>query len=113
MVVIIACLCLSAGEGLQLRPFPVSEVVATEATNTQLHVAASNEISTEYSPTIVPTRPLNRGKQQVVKYGNPPAKSRRALTPHRLLPEVTGEVIGFIFLVLESRIPSRAPPFDS
>src|SRR5258708_3407248 len=113
MAVVIACLCFSAGEGLRLRPSPVSGLEEAEATNPQLHASASNEISTKYGSLIVPTRPLKRCKQQVVDYGNPPSQSSRELTAHPLLLPVTGEAEDIVSLLLISLTTSRAPPFIS
>jgi hypothetical protein len=106
-------LCFSAGEGLRLTPFPVFGREAAEATNKQLQVIASNEISTRYSPTIVSTRPLNRGLQHVVEYGNPPAQSSRELPAQPFLLRSTDDAPGLVSLFLNLPIPSRAPPFAS
>lgn len=113
MLVIICCLCLSAGEGLRLRPFPVSGVDQVEVTNAEHQPNRSNDISTPYSPTIVPTQQLKRGNQQIVKYGNLPSQSSRELNARGQFLRVTGEVMDFVSLLLVSRIPSRAPPLVS
>jgi hypothetical protein len=114
MVGVIACLCFSVGEGLRLRPFPVSGLAEAEATNTQLYPNTSNETSTsKYGPLDVPTRVQKRGKRQVVDYGNPPSQSSRELTAHPFLLPVTGEAVDIVSLLFGSRTPSRAPPFIS
>lgn len=114
MVGVIACLCFSVGEGLRLRPFPVSGLAETKVTNTQLYANASNETSTsKYGPLDVPTRVQNRGKRQVVDYGHPPSQSSRDLTAHPVLLPVTGDAVDIVSLLLGSRTPSRAPPFMS
>jgi hypothetical protein len=113
LVLIIACLCFSAGEGLRLRPFPVFEREECQEARAQLDGDISNEIGTRYNPTIVPTRPLKRGKQQVVEYRRPPSHVSFELTAHSLRFPVTSEEVSAVSLLLISRIPSRAPPFGS
>ena len=81
LVGVIACLCFSVGEGLRLRPFPVSALAESEATNTQLNATASYETSLyKYGPLDVPTRVQKRGKRQVVDYGNTPSHNNRELS---------------------------------
>lgn len=112
MVGVIACLCFSVGEGLRLRPFPVSGLAEAEATNTQLYANASNETSTsKYGPIDVPTRVHNRGKRQVVDYGNPPSQSSRALPTHQISLPDTGHAVDLLSILLGSRSTGRAPPF--
>ncbi len=132
MVVVIACLCLSAGEGLRLRPFPVLGLVDTEATKAQRHVDGSIDASSDlsfaastnqqrhiltngYGPVIAPTRLLSRGEQQVIEYdyGSPSSHSNRSLIAHLLRLPVTGKAVGIVYLHLILRIPSRAPPVIS
>ena len=98
LVGVIACLCFSVGEGLRLRPFPVSGLAETEATNTQLYATGSYETSPyKYGPLDVPTRVQNRGKRQVVDYGNPPSQSSRELTAHHVLLPGTANHCGHCF----------------
>jgi hypothetical protein len=111
MVVTVACLCLSSGEGLRLRLFPVSELEETEATNRQLRARASNAISTRCNPVTVSSRPLPRVKQQAVDHETPLAHSSRELTTHVFLSPITGGDMDIVALFLGSRIPGRAPPF--
>src|SRR5687767_8486074 len=114
IVGVIACLCFSIGEGLRLRPFPVSGLAESAATNSQLCANASHETSpSKYGPLDIPTRVQNRGKRHVVDYGNPPSHSNRELTAHVVLLPITGEAVDIASLRLGSRTPSRAPPFIS
>jgi len=111
MLGVIACLCLSVGEGLQLRPFPVSELAEARATNPQLYANALNERSTsKYGPLDVPTRVQQRGKRLVLDYGNPPAQSSRVLPAHQISLPDTGHIVGLLSILLGSRSTGRAPP---
>lgn len=113
MVVLIACLCISTSEGLRLAPFPIFELSEVEVTKKQLRSSASNEISNKYNPTTMPTRPMKRGKQQVLDIDNQPSESTRRLAFHPVFLPVTEEVAGVVSPILSTAIPSRAPPFVS
>ena len=114
LVGVIASLCFSVGEGLRLRPFPVSALAVSEATNTQLNDTASYETSPcKYGPLDVPTRVQKRGKRQAVDYGYAPAQSSRELTAHQVLLPDTGEAVDIVSLLYGSRSTGRAPPFIS
>jgi hypothetical protein len=118
LVGIIACLCFSVGEGLRLRPFPVSaladSLAGSEATNTQLNAPASNETSLcKYGPLDVPTRVQKRGKRQLVDYGNTPSHNSRELTVQQVPLSTAGEPAGIDFLSFGSHLSGRAPPSNS
>lgn len=114
LVGIIACLCFSVGEGLRLRPFPVSALADSEATNTQLNATSSNETSLyKYGPLDVPTRVQNRGKRQLVDYGNAPSQNRRELTVNQVLFSSADEPAGIVSLSFGSHLSGRAPPSNS
>jgi len=111
---VIACLCFSVGEGLRLRPFPVSALAQSEATDTQLNATASYEISLcKYGPVDVPTRVQMRGKRQVVDYGNAPSQNSRELTVQHVLLSSAEESAGIVSLFSESHLSGRAPPSHS
>ncbi len=114
LVGVIACLCFSVGEGLRLRPFPVSALAESGATNTQLNASASYENSPyKYGPLDVPTRVQKRGKRQVVVYGNAPSENSRELTVQQVLPSTADEPAGIVSLSFESHLSGRAPPSNS
>jgi hypothetical protein len=111
---VITCLCFSVGEGLRLTPFPLSALAVSEATNIQFKATVPYESSRRnYGPIDVPTWVQNRGKRQVVDYGNPPSQNSRELTAHPVILPVKGEAVDIVSLLLGSRAPSRAPPFIS
>ena len=114
LVGVIACLCFSVGEGLRLRPFPVSALAESEATNTQLNATASYEISLyKYGPLDVPTRVQKRGKRQLVDYGNAPSHNNRELPVQQVLLSSAGEPTGIVSLSFGSHLSGRAPPSNS
>ncbi len=114
LVGVIACLCFSVGEGLRLRPFPVSALAECEATNTQLHATASYELSLyKYGPLDVPARVQKSGKRQAVDYGNAPSQNSRELTVQQVLFSSADEPAGIVSLSFESHLSGRAPPSNS
>ena len=117
MIGIIACLCLSAGEGLRLRPFPVCGQAETEPASAQLHAERSGNhylygVINKYSPLIVPSRLAKRGKQLLVHYdhGSPSSWVSREVAISFMRLQATCEAERIVFLLLISRTPSRAPP---
>ena len=107
---VIGCLCFSVGEGLRLRPFPVSSLEESDATNPQ-HNASHEASLCQYGPLDVPTPLQKRGKRrQVVDYGNPPSHSGELTAQQILLPD-TAEAVDIVFLLFTSFSPGRAPPF--
>ena len=111
LVVLIGCLCFSPGEGLRLTPFTLWELQQPAASEVQVHEDGGNELTNKYNPAVVPTRRIKRSKQ-VVNSENQPPQGNREITHEPRVP-VTAEAINIIFLILTSRIPSRAPPFKS
>jgi hypothetical protein len=114
LVGVIACLCFSVGEGLQLWPFPVSALAESEATNTQLKATASYETSLyKDGPLDVPTRVQKRGKRHVMDYGNAPSQNSRELTGQQVLLSSADEPASSVSLSLGSHLSGRAPPSNS
>lgn len=114
LVGVIACLCFSVGEGLRLRPFPVSALAESATTNIQPNATASYETSLcKYGPLDVPTRVQKRGKRQVVDYGNAPSQNSRELTVQHVLRSSAEEPAGIVSLLLGSHLSGRAPPSNS
>ena len=114
LVSVIACLCFSVGEGLRLRPFPVSALAESEATNTRLNASALYETSLcKYGPLDVPTPVQKRGKRQAVDYGNAPSQNSRELAVQQVLLSSAGKPAGIDSLSFGSHLSGRAPPSNS
>ena len=114
LVGVIACLCFSVGEGLRLRPFPVSALAESETTKVELNVAASYGASLyKYGPLDVPSRIQKRGKRQVVDYANPPFQNTREVTVQQVLFSSADEPAAIVSLSFRSHLPGRAPPANS
>jgi len=113
MAAVIACLCLSAGEGLRLSPFTVSDLDTAAAKTRQVCASGPNAISTNYNPTTVPTRTLKRGKEQVAYCEKSTSQISRGLAAKTLLLSAPIGAKNLVSLILNSRIPSRAPPLVS
>jgi len=114
LIGVIACLCFSVGEGLRLRPFPVSALAKSEATNTQFNPTASYETSLcKYGPLGAPTQVQKRGKRQGADYVDQPSESARELAAHQVLLPDTGADVDIVSLLFGSRSTGRAPPFIS
>jgi hypothetical protein len=110
LVCVIASLCFSVGEGLRLRPFPVSN----STTNAQLTVNASAQNAlTRYGPIDLPTRAQSRGKRQMVEFGNPPAQEWRELTAQQVLLRDSDEGVSSFSCLLRFTFTGRSPPFVS
>ena len=107
---VIASLCFSVGEGLRLRPFPISD----STTSSQLTINASAQIAlTQYGPVDLPTRAQNRGKRQIVEFGNPPAQEWRELTAQQVLFCDSGEGLKVFSALYQFTSTGRAPPVNS
>ena len=114
LVGVIACLCFSVGEGLRLRPFPVSAIAESEAANTELNATASHETSLyKYGPLDVPARVQTRCKRQAVDYGNAPSQNSGELTVHKVLLSSADTRARIVSLPLRSNLSGRAPPSNS
>ena len=110
---VIACLCFSVGEGLRLRPFPVSALAQSEATNTQPNMSASFEISlSRYGPVDVPTLVQKRIKRPVVDHGNTPSQNSRELTVQRAVLSSANESAGIVSPFFESHLSGRVAPYS-
>ncbi len=92
MAVIVGALCFSVGEGLRLRPFPVSS--STENAHTPEKDALSH-----YGPLDVPAQTQKRGKRPVLDLACPDTAA--ALKP----------VTSFSYLFEYDPVDSGSPPF--
>ena len=100
---VIACLCFSVGEGLRLRPFPVSTV--------ESGLNISYEASARpYGPLDVPTRVQTRSKRQAADYAVPPFQNTQAPTIHCVPFFAWGELVAIASTQVGSIPPGRAPP---
>lgn len=113
LVSVIACLCFSVGEGLRLRPFPVSAFTESKATSTRLNAATYETSLYKYGPLDVPTRVQKRGKRQVVDYASSDSQTSRELTSHQILLSSAEEPAGIVSLLFGSHLSGRAPPSKS
>ncbi len=78
LIVVIASLCFSVGEGLRLTPFPLSAPTRVEATNVSFDANASHETSLyKNGPLDVPTQTQKRSKRQAVDFACPPSEGAR------------------------------------
>lgn len=111
LVCVIASLCFSVGEGLRLRPFPVSDPAQNEATNSQFSVTAfSLDARSRYGPVDLPTRTQSRGKRYLVEFGNPPAQEWRVFFTPQILLADTSAGASFISILFRFDSTGRAPP---
>ena len=115
LIGVVTSLCFSVGEGLRLRPFPISPFTESQATNAQSYSTPSFETSpSKYGPLDVPTRVQKRGKRQVAAdYSNPPSQSSRVLTSVRNFPPDTDHAAAIISSFYGSCSSGRAPPLNS
>ena len=65
LVAVLGSLCFSVGEGLRLRPFPVSTNLADTQTS-----EFTNKIA-QYGPLDVPAQSQKRNKRQTVDFDRP------------------------------------------
>ncbi len=103
---VLGSLCFSVGEGLRLRPFPVS----TNLTDTRAY-EFTNKIS-QYGPLDVPAQSQKRSKRQTVDFDCPSCVGSRG--------DVTYSSVFFEYEIVDAAstlfVPhpaGRAPPFRS
>ena len=100
LAVIIGSLCFSAGEGLRLTPFSVSQLT-------------ENAETSHYGPLDIPAQPQKRSKRQALDLACPDSEAGRnvAFTPFSYLFEY--ETAGTGSLLFVPRPEGRAPPRSS
>lgn len=77
-VCVVACLCLSVGEGLRLTPLPVSPLAGGGREEARLNVAGSSAVSPyKCGPLHMPAQAQaqKRGKRQLPDCACPPSQS--------------------------------------
>lgn len=114
LVGVLAGLCFSVGEGLRLRPFPISSMADSGVATAESHFEAWQEsVAARYGPVYTPARVQNRNKREAVDYAYLPGRSSHVLTGYGILyfaPD-TNNTIAFARFV--SSPSGRAPPFFS
>ena len=97
LAVIIGSLCFSAGEGLRLTPFSVSEFT-------------ENAETSQYGPLDVPAQPQKRSKRQALDLAGPDSEAGRKVVrlPFSYLFEY--EAAATRTLLFVPRPEGRAPP---
>ncbi|MDQ3665461.1 MAG: hypothetical protein M3410_02470 [Acidobacteriota bacterium] len=113
MIVVIASLCFSVGEGLRLTPFPLSSLSQVESTNVLFDAKTSHETSAyKYGPLDVPTQIQKRSKRQAVDFACPPSRGVHKLLSY-LYPLSDGGPVHIVSVLFVLRPAGRAPPFVS
>lgn len=113
LIVVIASLCFSVGEGLRLTPFPISTVIGVEARDTSLTIKASNQTSThKYGPLDIPAQHQKRNKRQAVPLDFLVTENSYAI-PTALRFSATREPADIVSVLLVCQSAGRSPPFVS
>ena len=107
LIVVIASLCFSVGEGLRLTPFPIS---ALEASDTPQTINPATQISNhKYGPLDIPTQQQKRNKRQAVPLDFLLTVNSCAVRP-ALHFSVTREPSEIDSVLVVSKSAGRAPP---
>lgn len=113
LIVVIASLCFSIGEGLRLTPFPISALTQVEEPNILLDARASHDTSLyKYGPLDVPTQTQKRSKRQAVDFACPPSGGAFEILTYRR-PSCKRESVHLVSILFVSRPSGRAPPLVS
>jgi hypothetical protein len=113
LIVVLASLCFSVGEGLRLTPFPVSALKAVDLRGFLLDAGPSNETSIyKYGPLDVPSQVQKRSKRQSIDLASVPARDTCDSQILRC-PQCERESLNVISRTFVSRPAGRAPPFVS
>ena len=112
LIVVIAALCFSVGEGLRLTPFPIIGLIGVE-TNDTLLAKTSEQISNhKYGPLDVPTQHQKRNKRDGVALDFLPTSHSFAIAAPLQLSE-TRELSEKVSGLVVSQSAGRGPPFAS
>jgi hypothetical protein len=113
LAVVIAALCFSVGEGLQLTPFPLSSLATAKSADIQLTATASDQRTLhKYGPLDVPTQTQKRNKRQTVDIACGPAIGTQQISNHQFFSSAIESVDKASSLVV-SLPAGRAPPLVS
>jgi hypothetical protein len=113
LAVVIAALCFSVGEGLQLTPFPLSTLATAKSADTQLAATASDQRSLhKYGPLDVPAQNQKRNKRQAVDIACGPTIGTQEIPAHWFFSAAFESVNNASTLIVF--LPAgRAPPLSS
>ena len=112
LLVVIASLCFSVGEGLRFTPFTPLVLTEVKAINVLVDGKATSETSLyKHGPLDVPTK-TQRNKRQSVHLACTPAERPQELLPD-LCTSYSHEVVLIGSAPFGSRPSGRAPPFIS
>ena len=113
LIVVIASLCFSVGEGLRLTPFPIASLTGVGATDTPLTTKSADHFSShKYGPLDVPTQHQKRNKRHAVPLDFLPTANSCAI-PIALYSSATREPSDIVSALVVSQSAGRAPPFVS
>lgn len=108
LIVVIASLCFSVGEGLRLTPFPIVEARDTSST-----IKPSNQVSNhQYGPLGVPAQHQKRNQRQAVALVFLVTENSYAV-PTALHFPATCESTDIVSVLVVSQSAGRSPPFVS
>lgn len=111
LVGVLVGLCFSVGEGLRLRPFPITSIADSGTAKAQSYFQASPEsASARYGPVYTPTRVHNRNKRDAVDHAYLPGRSNHVLTGHRIFFCPLDQTHTVASASLASSRSGRAPP---
>lgn len=113
LIVVVASLCFSVGEGLRLTPFPIAVLTGVEAGEASLTTEASCQASThKYGPLDVPSPNQNRNKRQAAPLDFLPAANSCAI-PDAVKFSVAREPSEIVSVLVMFQSAGRAPPVIS
>jgi hypothetical protein len=111
LVSVLAGLCFSVGEGLRLRPFPISSMAGSGVATAESHFQASQDsVSARYGPVYTPARVQNRNKREAVDYAYLPGRSNHVLTAYGIFFFALDETNRVASASFASSPSGRAPP---
>ena len=114
LVGVLAGLCFSVGEGLRLRPFPISNKAESGVETGESYFQASHEsVSARYGPVYTPARVQNRNKREAVDYAYLPGRTSHVLTGYGVFFFAADEPNRVASASFASSPSGRAPPFFS
>lgn len=114
LIVVVACLCFSVGEGLRLTPFPVSSTADFTNNDAALNVTKRTEPSVrKYGPLNVPTQNQKRGKRQLADFGAVTSQTNHELPLHLVNLADAGNPVCIVSNLFGALLPGRAPPVIS
>ena len=109
LIVVMASLCFSVGEGLRLTPFPIA-LTGVNASATPLTTNASDQISNQkYGPLDVPTQHQKRSKSKAVPLDFLPTRNSCPILAD-LYVSAAPQPSNIVSVLVVSQSAGRAPP---